>query len=235
MFRFWTPFVAIALFSLVACGQENPEGALPALAYKTTLDQASYGIGINIGQNLKEDGLEINVDALAQGIKDVLTNVKPRLDQAQLAAALQAFQQEMEAKSAARGKVEGEKNLREGKAYLAANRAKQGVVTLPSGLQYIVLTEGNGPKPKLTDTVRTHYHGTLVDGTVFDSSVERKEPATFPVGRVIRGWTEALQLMNVGSKWRLFVPSELAYGPQGQGPIAPHAVLVFEVELLGIE
>ncbi|HRX77519.1 MAG: FKBP-type peptidyl-prolyl cis-trans isomerase [Planctomycetaceae bacterium] len=236
MFRFWTPFVAVTLFSLVVHGQDAPNGALPAPAYKTTLDQASYGIGINIGQNLKADGLEINVDALAQGIKDVLANVKPRLDQAQIAAALQAFQQEMEAKSAERGKLIGEKNMREGKAFLATNKTKQGVVTLPSGLQYAVLQQGNGPSPKVTDTVRTHYHGTLLDGTVFDSSVERNEPATFPVGRVIRGWTEALQLMQVGSKWRLFVPSELAYGPQGAGAdIGPHAVLVFDVELLGIE
>lgn len=235
MFRFWPPFFAITLVSLVACGQETPNNALPAPVYKTTLDQASYGIGINIGENLKADGLEINVEALAQGIKDAFANAKPRLDQAQIAAALQAFQQEMQAKSAARAKVAGEKNLGEGRAFLAANKTKQGVVTLPSGLQYAVLKQGNGPSPKLTDTVRTHYHGTLLDGTVFDSSVEREEPATFPVGRVIRGWTEALQLMNVGSKWRLFVPSELAYGPQGQGPIGPHAVLVFDVELLGIE
>ena len=235
MFRFCTPFVALAFFSLSACGQETPGGALPAPALKTTIDQASYGIGINIGQNLKQDGLEVNVEALAQGIKDAIANAKPRLDQAQIAAALQAFQQEMEAKTAARGKVAGEKNMRDGKAFLAANKAKQGVVTLPSGLQYTVIKEGAGPSPKVTDTVRTHYHGTLIDGTVFDSSVERNEPATFPVGRVIRGWTEALQLMNVGAKWRLFVPAELAYGPQGQGPIGPHAVLVFDVELLGIE
>jgi FKBP-type peptidyl-prolyl cis-trans isomerase FklB len=235
MFRFWPPFFAITLVSLVACGQETPNNALPAPAYKTTLDQASYGIGINIGENLKADGLEINVEALAQGIKDAIANAKPRLEQAQIAAALQAFQQEMQAKAAAQGKVAGEKNMREGKAFLATNKTKQGVVTLPSGLQYAVLKQGDGPSPKVTDTVRTHYHGTLLDGTVFDSSVERNEPATFPVGRVIRGWTEALQLMNVGSKWRLFVPAELAYGPQGQGPIGPHAVLVFDVELLGIE
>lgn len=236
MFRFWTPFVAVTFLSLVVYGQDAPNDALPAPAYKTTLDQASYGIGINIGQNLKADGLEINVEALSQGIKDVLANVKPRLDQAQIAAALQAFQQEMEAKSAERGKLVGEKNMRDGKAFLATNKTKQGVVTLPSGLQYAVLQQGNGPSPKVTDTVRTHYHGTLLDGTVFDSSVERNEPATFPVGRVIRGWTEALQLMQVGSKWRLFVPSELAYGPQGAGAdIGPHAVLVFDVELLGIE
>lgn len=236
MFRFWTPFVVVNLLTFLASAQETPGGALPSPAYKTTLDQASYGIGINIGENLKSDGLEINVEALAQGIKDAMSNAKPRLDQAQIAAALQAFQQEMEAKSAERGKLVGEKNMRDGKAFLAANKIKQGVVTLPSGLQYAVLTQGNGPKPKITDTVRTHYHGTLLDGSVFDSSVERNEPATFPVGRVIRGWTEALQLMPVGSKWRLFVPSELAYGPQGAGAdIGPHAVLVFDVELLGIE
>jgi FKBP-type peptidyl-prolyl cis-trans isomerase FklB len=235
MFRFLTPFVAVTLLSSAAQAQDAPNNALPAPGYKTTLDQASYGIGINIGQNLKADGMEINVDALAQGIKDVLAGAELRLNQEQISAALRTFQQEMEAKSVARAKAEGEKNLRQGKDFLATNKAKQGVMTLPSGLQYAVLKQGNGPSPKLTDTVRTHYHGTLIDGTVFDSSVERNEPATFPVGRVIRGWTEALQLMTVGSKWRLFVPSELAYGPQGQGPIGPHAVLIFDVELLAIE
>ncbi|MDA1052584.1 MAG: FKBP-type peptidyl-prolyl cis-trans isomerase [Planctomycetota bacterium] len=236
MFRFWTPFIAVTLVSLVACGQDAPKGALPAPDYKTTLDQASYGIGTNIGRSLKADGLEINVEALAQGIKDVLANAAPRLTEAQVSVALKAFQQEMDAKAATRAKVAGEKNLREGKAFLATNKAKQGVVTLASGLQYAVLKIGKGPPPKVTDTVRTHYHGTLLDGTVFDSSVERNEPATFQVGGVIRGWTEALQLMQVGSKWRLFVPSELAYGPRGAGgDIGPHAVLIFDVELLAIE
>ncbi|MCA9119364.1 MAG: FKBP-type peptidyl-prolyl cis-trans isomerase [Planctomycetaceae bacterium] len=236
MFRLSTFSVVVTLLPLVVHGQEAPANGLPLPTYKTTLDQASYGIGMNIGASLKSDGLEINVEALAQGIKDAMENAKPRLDQAQISAALQAFSREMEAKAAARGKLIGETNMREGKAFLAANKAKQGVVTLPSGLQYSVLKQGTGPTPKLTDTVRTHYHGTLLDGTVFDSSVERNEPATFPVGRVIRGWTEALQLMQVGSKWRLFVPSELAYGPQGAGAdIGPHAVLVFDVELLGIE
>ena len=236
MFRFWTPFAVVTLCSLVACGQETPNNALPAPGYKTTVEQASYGIGINIGRNLKSDGLEIDVEALAQGIKDVIADAEPRLTQAQISAALQTFQQEMEAKAAARAKVVGETNLREGKAFLAKNKAQEGIITLPSGLQYKVLKQGEGPSPKVTDTVRTHYHGTLLDGTVFDSSVERNEPATFPVGRVIRGWTEALQLMQVGSKWRLFVPAELAYGPQGAGAdIGPHAVLIFDVELLGIE
>lgn len=232
MFRFWIPFVAVALFSLVARGQGALNNALPAPPSKGTIDQASYAIGLNIGGSIKADGLELNVDELVQGIRDSLANVESRLTEDQISAALKAFRQVMETKA----KAVAERNLRDGKAFLAANKTKQGVMTLPSGLQYAVLKNGNGPKPKLTDTVRTHYHGTLLDGSVFDSSVERNEPAEFAVGRVIRGWTEALQLMQVGSKWRLFVPSELAYGPQGFAPdIGPHAVLIFDVELLGIE
>lgn len=232
MFRFWIPFVAVALFSLVARGQDALNNALPAPPRNGTIDQASYAIGLNIGGSIKADGLELNVDELVQGIRDSLANVESRLTEDQISAALKAFRQVMETKA----KAVAERNLRDGKAFLAANKTKQGVMTLPSGLQYAVLKNGNGPKPKLTDTVRTHYHGTLLDGSVFDSSVERNEPAEFAVGRVIRGWTEALQLMQVGSKWRLFVPSELAYGPQGFAPdIGPHAVLIFDVELLGIE
>lgn len=236
MFRFSILLVAIAVLSSVARAQDAPKDALPEPGYKTTIQQASYGIGINIGRNLKSEGLEVDVEALAQGIKDILTGAEPRLTQVQIKAALETFQEEMEAKSAARAKVVGATNMREGKAFLAANKTKKGVVTLPSGLQYTVIKEGNGPSPKVTDTVRTHYHGTLLDGTVFDSSVERNDPATFPVGRVIRGWTEALQLMKVGAKWRLFVPSGLAYGPDGAGgDIGPHATLIFDVELLAIE
>ena len=137
---------------------------------------------------------------------------------------------------AAKQRTAGGQNQRDGVAFLAANKAKQGVVALPSGLQYQVIKKGAGPTPKVTDTVRTHYHGTLINGTVFDSSVERGEPAEFPVGGVIRGWTEALQLMKVGDKWRLVIPPELAYGPRGAGgKIGPNAVLVFEIELLGIK
>jgi FKBP-type peptidyl-prolyl cis-trans isomerase FklB len=232
MFRFWTTIIAVALCSIVARGEDIPNSALPTPGNKATIDQASYAIGLNIGGSIKGDGLELNVDQLVQGIRDSLANVEPRLTEDQISAALKAFQKVMEAKA----KVLAEKNLRDGRSFLAANKTKQGVKTLPSGLQYAVLKKGNGPKPKVTDTVRTHYHGTLLDGSVFDSSVERNEPAEFAVGRVIRGWTEALQLMQVGSKWRLFVPSELAYGPQGFAPdIGPHAVLIFDVELLGIQ
>lgn len=236
MFRYFTIATTLTLVSTALLAQESPTGTIPAPAYKTTIDQASYGIGMNIGRNLKADGLEVNVAALAQGIKDAFSNAESPLTQAQISAALQAFQEEMQTKAAARAKLVGEKNLRDGKAFLATNKTKQGVTTLPSGLQYTVLKQGTGPSPKLTDTVMTHYHGTLLDGTVFDSSVERNEPATFGVGQVIRGWTEALQKMQVGSKWRLFVPSELAYGPRGAGAdIGPHAVLIFDVELLKIQ
>ncbi len=161
----------------------------------------------------------------------MLANAAPRLTDDQISAAFKIIGEKMEAKA----KVASETRLREGRAFLAANKTKPGVVTLPSGLQYTILKKGNGPSPKLTDTVRTHYHGTFINGEVFDSTIESNQPATFQVGGVIPGWTEALQLMSVGSKWRLFVPSELAYGPQGKGPVGPHSVLIFDVELLGIE
>ena len=186
---------------------------------------------MNIGRGIQADGLEIDADALVQGIKDVLAKAAPRLTDDQISAALKIFGEQMQAKA----KATGEKTLREGRAFLEANKSKPGVVTLPSGLQYTILKKGSGPSPKVTDNVRTHYHGTFINGEVFDSSVESNQPATFQVGGVIRGWTEALQLMNVGSKWRLFVPSELAYGPQGRDSIPPNSVLIFDVELLAIE
>lgn len=204
--------------------------AAPAL--KTTREQGSYAIGLNIGRSFKRDGVPIDAAALAQGIKDALNDVKPRLNDAQIEAALNALQEEVDT---AKRQV-GEKNKAAGKAFLDANKKKEGVITLPSGLQYVVIKEGTGPMPKPTDTVSAHYHGTFIDGTVFDSSVESGQPASFAVGGLIRGWKEALPLMKVGSKWKLFVPSDLAYGPQGYGPdIPPHMMLIFELELLGIE
>lgn len=236
MLRTGTMCVFCLALSSHLAGQENTPKPQAGPELKTTAQQASYGIGLTIGKNLRSEGLEIDVPALAQGIKDALTSAEPRLSQAEISAALTAFQQAMQAQNLDRRKLVGEKNKREGAAFLTANKAKEGVVALPSGLQYQILKEGTGPSPKASDTVRTHYHGTLIDGKVFDSSVERNEPVSFPVGGVIRGWTEALQLMKVGSKWRLFVPSELAYGPQGAGAdIGPNAVLIFDVELLGIE
>jgi FKBP-type peptidyl-prolyl cis-trans isomerase FklB len=210
--------------------------ANPADPLSTTAGQASYAIGMNIGNSIKNDGLEVNLQALVAGIADAMAGNKSKLTDAQAQAAVQEFVTAMQARQAERMKSAGDKNKRDGEAFLATNKQKQGVVTLPSGLQYMVIKAGNGKQPKLTDTVTTHYHGTLIDGTVFDSSVARGEPATFSVGGVIRGWTEALQLMKVGDKWRLFVPSELAYGPRSPSPeIGPNSVLVFDVELLNIE
>jgi FKBP-type peptidyl-prolyl cis-trans isomerase FklB len=227
---------ALILLPCALADDPPAKGKSSAPELKTTLEQASYAIGLNIGRNLKRDGLDVNTAAIVQGLLDALGNVKPRLTDEQCQAALAALDKELQAALAAKDKVDGEKNRREGQAFLAANKLKSGVVTLPSGLQYTVLKSGTGARPTLKDVVRTHYHGTLVDGQVFDSSVDRGQPAVFQVGAVIKGWTEALQLMKVGDKWRLFVPPELAYGPQRASPlIGPHAVLVFDVELLGID
>ena len=196
----------------------------------TSKSYASYAIGLTVGANLKSNGLEANLfdkDAFLRGILDVLEDVPPRIQAEKLAQAMKAFDQVVSAKA--------DKNKLAGKAFLAANKNKPGVKTLASGLQYKVLKAGDGPSPTLTDRVRTHYVGRLIDGTVFDSSIERNEPAVFPVSGVIRGWMEALPRMKVGDKWQLFVPSNLAYGPRGAGgAIGPNTVLVFEIELLGI-
>jgi len=232
MSRLWTSIVVVLLVGTVGQAQDKAQAPKQDPALKTAAQQASYGIGLNIGREMKANGLDIDSKALAQGIADAIAGLAPKLTDEQLEAAFKAFQAEMQAKAAARSA----KNKRDGEAFLAANKKKEGVVTLPSGLQYKVLKKGNGEKPKASDTVRTHYHGTLINGEVFDSTVDRGKPATFEVGGVIRGWTEALQLMPVGSKWRLFVPSALAYGPQGsRGAIGPHMTLIFEVELLAIE
>ena len=215
--------------------KKQPAAKPLAVTLQTTQDQASYAVGLNIARSLKSDGFAVNVDALIQGIRDAFAGTPPRLTDEQCQAAMKVIQQELMAKQEGQRKVAGSKNRQEGQAFLAANGKKEGVTTLPSGLQYKVVKSGTGPTPKLTDTVRTHYHGTLIDGTVFDSSVKRGEPISFPVGGVIRGWTEALQLMKVGDKWQLFIPSELAYGPHGAGAvIGPDSVLIFEIELLGI-
>lgn len=197
---------------------------------KTGAEKASYGIGINIGENFKKDGLDsLNSEIIAQGINDALKGEDYKIPKDTALMAIQTYVEGMRMKSA-------DKNLEEGKKFLEENKKKEGVVTLPSGLQYKIITPGTGPKPGLEDVVTTHYHGTTIDGKVFDSSVERGEPATFPVNGVIPGWTEALQLMPEGSKWRLFIPSELAYGERGAGKdIGPNSTLIFEVELLKIE
>jgi FKBP-type peptidyl-prolyl cis-trans isomerase FklB len=206
------------------------------LVLKEQKDKVSYSIGMNIGNNLKKQSIDVNPDALVSGIKDALSGGKALMTEQEVNDTLMAFQKEMAAKQAESLKELGEKNKKEGEAFLADNKKKEGVITLPSGLQYKIIKEGTGETPKLTDTVTTNYRGTLIDGTEFDSSYRREQPATFPVKGVIAGWTEALQLMKVGSKWQVFIPSNLAYGERGAGrDIGPNATLIFEVELLSIK
>jgi FKBP-type peptidyl-prolyl cis-trans isomerase FklB len=203
---------------------------------KTKKEKISYSIGINIGKNMKTQGLDLDQGLLTQGIKDGLNSSKTAMSDKDMEATMIAFQQEMTGKMQAKQKVNGEKNVKEGEAFLAANKKKEGVITLPSGLQYKILKSGDGSKPTKDQTVKCHYRGTLIDGTEFDSSYKRGEPTEFPVGQVIKGWTEALQLMPVGSKWQLYIPSNLAYGENGGGSmIGPNAVLIFDIELISIK
>ena len=193
--------------------------------------KGGYGIGLQIGQQLAGSGMEVEAEAVARGIFDVLSNNPPAIDINEVTKALQELGQRAEAAQAEAFKALEAEN----QAFLEENKKAAGVVVTDSGLQYEILTEGNGAKPTAESTVRVHYTGSLIDGTVFDSSVKRGTPAEFPVGGVIKGWTEALQLMPVGSKWRLTIPHNLAYGERGAGAsIPPFATLVFEVELLDI-
>jgi FKBP-type peptidyl-prolyl cis-trans isomerase FklB len=233
---------ALAVFLFAATGnaqtQSAPAQTAPAKQspLKTDLDRISYSIGMNLGSGLKEQAIQINTEILIRGIKDAMSGTKPLMTDDEIRASLDALKGQLQAKHAAmQEKLSGENKMK-GEKFLAENKAKEGVVTLPSGLQYKVLKQGAGPKPTATDTVTTHYRGTLIDGTQFDSSYDRKEPATFPVSGVIKGWTEALQLMPVGSKWQLFIPSSLAYGDRGAANvIGPNETLIFDVELLSIQ
>ena len=202
---------------------------------KDQKDKVSYSIGLDIGTTLKRQLIDVNADLLNKGIQDGLSGSKALLTDEQVKETMATFQKDMMAKQAAAKKATGEKNAEEGKKYLADNKAKEGVKTTASGLQYKVLKEGTGPSPKATDTVKVNYRGTTIDGTEFDSSYKRGEPATFPVNRVIKGWTEALQLMKAGSKYQLAIPADLAYGERGAGSdIGPNATLLFDVELVSI-
>jgi FKBP-type peptidyl-prolyl cis-trans isomerase FklB len=193
------------------------------------VDSLSYSLGVNIGVNLKQQGFdELNLEVLNKAFQDVYNNKALDISNEEATQYITLYMQDLQ-------KAKFEKNVAEGKKFLEENKKKKGVVTLPSGLQYEVIKEGKGPKPKATDKVTTHYHGMLIDGSVFDSSVDRGQPATFPVNGVIQGWVEALQLMNQGSKWRLYIPSNLAYGERGSGPkIGPNTTLIFDVELISI-
>ena len=193
------------------------------------MDKTSYAIGMNLGANLKNEGISgLDMKSVMEGMEAILNDKTPELSQREATQILNKFFSELEEK-------QNSDAINKGRAFLTSNGARPGVVSLKSGLQYEVIKEGNGRKPKATDTVRCHYEGTLIDGTVFDSSVRRGEPADFPVNGVIAGWVEALQLMPVGSKWKLFIPYELAYGERGAGrSIPPYSALIFEVELLEI-
>ena len=224
--------------------QQTPAATQPAPAVDsqnsptltTQKEKVSYALGMNLGANLHRQSVEVDPKLLLQGLEDGMAGGKTQLSEEQARATLMELQNDIRKKQQEKMQQAGEANKKEGSAFLAANKGKEGVVALPSGLQYKVLSAGTGPKPAASDSVVCNYRGTLIDGTEFDSSYKRGQPATFPVGGVIKGWTEALQLMPVGSKWQLFVPAELAYGEQGAGGnIGPNATLIFEVELLSIE
>jgi len=216
------------------------KSAAAAPALTTRKDKFSYALGMNIGngykQGLEKQSVEFDADLIAQGVKDAMSGAKTRLTEEEAKAVLTEVQTEVNKQRQEKMKEAADKNKAEGEAFLAANKSKEGVVTLPSGLQYKILTAGIGPKPAASDQVNCNYRGTLIDGTEFDSSYKRGTPATFGVGQVIKGWTEALQLMPIGSKWQLFIPSSLAYGERGGpgGAIGPNEALIFEVELLSI-
>ena len=219
-------FTGIAI-AFSSCKEKQNDSAL---ILNSTADSVSYAIGINIGKNLKDQGIDsFNTNALAKAVDDMIKGNPTMIEEAVAMKTLNNYFQNLQSK-----KSEG--NVKEGKDFLDANSKKPGVVTLPSGLQYQVMKEGKGAQPGINDMVTTHYHGTFISGKVFDSSVDRGEPATFPVNGVIAGWTEALQLMKEGAKWKLFVPYNLAYGERGsRGGIPPYSALIFEVELIKVE
>jgi FKBP-type peptidyl-prolyl cis-trans isomerase FklB len=225
--------VLLSWAALFAQQQTAPAQTAPTM---TNQQKQSYSIGLNIGLNLFEQEVKIDVASLTKGIQDGLANSKPALSEEEIRAVLTNLQKEVADRQEVKRKTLADKNSKDAEAYLAQNKTKEGVVALPSGLQYKILKAGTGPKPVATDTVVTHYKGTFLNGQQFDSSYDRGEPATFTVNGVIPGWTEALQLMPVGSKWQLVVPPKLAYGEKGfQNVIPPNSTLLFEIELVGIQ
>jgi FKBP-type peptidyl-prolyl cis-trans isomerase FklB len=221
-------FIAVALLlSLFGVAVLAQKKGTP----KTQKEKVSYSLGLNIGKNMKMQGIEVDQEYLIQGMRDALSNAKTALSEKDMETAMKAFQQEMQTKQI----YADDKNKKDGEAFLAANKKKDGVITLASGLQYKVIKMGTGPKPTSLQIVTCNYRGTFIDGKEFDSSMRYGRPAEFPVNGVIKGWTEALQLMPVGSKWELYIPSDLAYGEKGSQPtIRPNSALIFEIELLSI-
>ncbi|HEY5682043.1 MAG TPA: FKBP-type peptidyl-prolyl cis-trans isomerase [Sulfuricaulis sp.] len=218
-------FLLILSVSLNAWGKDSTD-------LKTDKQKFSYSAGYQVGQNIKRQNLDLDSKSFSQGAQDAIANKPSKLKPEEMQAAIEAQQKKNMEKHEAMAK----KNLEAGQAFLAANKKKAGVVTLPSGLQYKIITEGKGKQPKSTDSVVAHYRGMLINGTEFDSSYQRNEPATFPVGGVIKGWQEVLPLMKEGSKWQVFIPADLAYGPRGaSAAIGPNEALIFDIELLSVE
>jgi FKBP-type peptidyl-prolyl cis-trans isomerase FklB len=205
------------------------------LALVTDKDKQSYSIGVNVGKSLHRDSIDVEPKVVLQGLEDALADGKLLLTDDEMKTVMTALQTKVRQQLEEKRLAQAETDQKDGAAFMAANATKEGVVTLPSGLQYKILVAGTGPKPTATDSVVCNYRGTLLDNTEFDSSYKRGQPVTITVGGVIKGWTEALQLMPVGSKWQLFIPPNLAYGERGQGPIGPNSTLIFEVELLSIQ
>jgi len=224
---------AVLLLFMTGCQQSGDK----PVTLTTQKDKVSYSIGFSVGKNLSRDSISLAPEAFLRGVLDATADSgKWLMNETQIQDCMMAFQDSMRNLQMQKSKVSSAKNQQEADAFLAANAKKQGVVTLPSGLQYRVITEGKGKKPAATSTVSVNYRGTLLDGKEFDSSYKRGQPATFPVNGVIKGWTEALQLMKEGSKWELFIPPALAYGENGAGGvIPPSAALIFEVELLSVK
>ncbi|HXU49815.1 MAG TPA: FKBP-type peptidyl-prolyl cis-trans isomerase [Candidatus Binatia bacterium] len=216
--------------------QPTPARGATRSTLTTEKQKDSYALGMNVGRDLSRQPIDIDVTPFLQGMRDALEKRKSQLTDDEIKAALAQLQSQATTKAEAENKILGEANLKQGEEFLAGNKTKPGVVALPSGLQYKVITAGTGPKPTAADTVVCDYRGTLINGKEFDSSYKRGQPASFPVGGVIKGWTEALQMMPVGSKWELFIPPDLAYGARGAGPdIGPNSTLIFEVELHSIK
>ncbi len=217
---------------MVGCSQSEPEEE--SVKLETLEEKVNYVFGTNLAENLEQGGVTIEPEAFAQALRDKRDGVEPRLNEEEMREVMQQFQEQEMARREAEQKAEAEANEKEAETFFTENAKKEGVTETESGLQYKVLEEGEGAQPSADDTVTVHYRGRLLDGTEFDSSYERDQPATFALNSVIAGWTEALQLMPVGSKYELYIPAELAYGPGGNGPIPPNSALIFEVELLEI-
>lgn len=225
--------LVVAMMILLPFAPLLAEDAKPLITEK---QKVSYSIGLSLGANFSKQSLEIDAEALKQGVLDAMSGAQPKLTEAEMKEVMTNLQKRMIAKKQEADAEVATKNLEEGEEFLAENKKREGVKTLPSGLQYEVIEAGDGKSPEATDTVVTNYKGTLIDGTEFDSSYKRGKPATFPVNGVIKGWTEVLQLMKTGAKWKVYVPSDLAYGNRGAGPlIGPNSTLIFEIELLEVK